>query len=115
DYLKDHYPVFTDLTWPGTIPYLALSSGTTTGATKYIPVSHAMVASNRKAAQTMVAADLVTRPGARVFLGRIFFLGGSTDLEEPVPGCGVGQGDLSGIAAKTAGPLLRPYTFPPLD
>ena len=112
-YLKDHYPVFEDLTWPGKIPYLALTSGTTTGATKYIPVSHAMVASNRKAAQTMVAADLTARPGARIFLGRLFFLGGSTDLEEPAPG--VGQGDLSGIAAKTVGPLLRPYTFPPLD
>src|SRR5262249_33275179 len=70
DYLKDDYPIFKDLTWPGTIPYLALSSGTTTGATKYIPVSQAMVASNRKAAQTMVAADLVSRPTARLFLGR---------------------------------------------
>jgi hypothetical protein len=114
-YLKDRYPVFENLTWPGRIPYLALSSGTTTGATKYIPVSHQMVASNRKAAQTMVAADLASRPEARIFLGRIFFLGGSTDLEEPVAGTGVGQGDLSGIAAKTVGPLLRPYTFPPLD
>lgn len=112
-YLKDHYPAFEDLTWPGRIPFLALSSGTTTGATKYIPVSRAMVASNRKAAQTMVAADLASRPDSRLFLGRFFFLGGSTDLAEPAPG--VGQGDLSGIAAKTVGPWLRPYTFPPLD
>jgi hypothetical protein len=113
NYLKDRYPVFQDLTWPGKIPFLALSSGTTTGATKYIPVSRAMIASNRKAAQTMVAADLRARPRARVFRGRIFFLGGSTNLDEPAPG--VGQGDLSGIAARTVGPLLRPYTFPPLD
>jgi hypothetical protein len=113
DYLKDQYPVYQDLTWPGKMPFLALTSGTTTGATKYIPVSHEMVASNRKAAQTMVAADLNARPDSRIFLGRFFFLGGSTDLEEPVPG--VGQGDLSGIAAKTVGPLLRPYTFPTLD
>src|SRR5206468_7995584 len=102
-----------DLTWPGRIPYLALTSGTTTGATKYIPVSRAMVASNRKAATTMVAAYLAARPEARLFTGRLFFLGGSTDLERPAPG--VEQGDLSGIAARTVGPLLRPYTFPPLD
>src|SRR4051794_13181888 len=113
DYLQERYPVFEDLTWPGKIPYLALSSGTTTGATKYLPVSHAMVASNRKAAQTMVAADLTARPDARIFRGRLFMLGGSTDLEEPAPG--VHQGDLSGIAARTVGPLLRPYSFPPLD
>jgi hypothetical protein len=113
DYLKDRYPLFEDLTWPGKIPYLALSSGTTTGATKYIPVSRAMIHSNRKAAQTMVAADLWAKRSARLFLGKLFFLGGSTDLEEPAPG--IRQGDLSGIAARTVGPLLRPYTFPPLD
>ena len=113
DYLKDRYPAFVDLTWPGLIPFLALTSGTTTGATKYIPVSHEMVASNRKAAQTMVAADLASHPGARLFAGKLFFMGGSSDLEYPAPG--VGQGDLSAIASRTVGPLLRPYTFPPLD
>ena len=113
DYLKGHYPVFEDLTWPGRIPFLALTSGTTTGATKYIPVSRQMVASNRKAAQTTLAAYLTARPDSRLFRGKLFFLGGSTDLEHPAPG--VGQGDLSAIASKTVGPLLRPYAFPPLD
>jgi hypothetical protein len=113
DYLKAAYPVFEDLTWPGKMPFLALTSGTTQGATKYIPVSREMVASNRKAAQTMVAAHLTARPGSRLFHGRLFFLGGTTALEEPAPG--VRQGDLSGIAALELSPLLRPYTFPPLD
>jgi hypothetical protein len=113
DYLRAAYPVFQDLTWPGRIPFLALTSGTTQGATKYIPVSHEMVASNRKAAQTMVAAHLAARPDSRLFHGRLFFLGGTTALEEPAPG--VRQGDLSGIAALELTPLLRPYTFPPLD
>ncbi|MDR3618110.1 MAG: GH3 auxin-responsive promoter family protein [Paludisphaera borealis] len=113
DYLKANYPVFDDLTWPGRIPYLALTSGTTQGATKYIPVSREMVRSNRKAAQTMVAAHLTARPDSRLFEGRMFFLGGTTQLEEPAPG--VRQGDLSGIAAIELSSLLRPYTFPPLD
>jgi hypothetical protein len=43
----------------------------------------------------------------------MFFLGGSTNLEEPVPG--VRQGDLSGIASLRVGSWLRPYTFPPLE
>jgi len=113
DYLKDRYPVYEDLTWPGLIPFLALTSGTTTGATKYIPVSRAMVASNRKGAQTTLAADLAGHPDSRLFAGKLFFMGGSSDLEHPAPG--VGQGDLSAIASRTVGPLLRPYTFPPLD
>jgi hypothetical protein len=113
DYLKAAYPRFDNLTWPGLIPYLALTSGTTQGATKYIPVSWQMIASNQKAAKTMVAYHLASRPKSKLFQGRIFFLGGSTNLEAPAEG--VRQGDLSGIAAEEAGELLRPYTFPPLE
>jgi GH3 auxin-responsive promoter len=112
-YLKPRYPIFDDLTWPGRMPHLALTSGTTTGVTKYIPVSHAMVRSNQRAAKTMIAAYLRARPRSRLFHGKLFFLGGSSTLEAPAPG--VGQGDLSAIAAATIGAWLRPYTFPPLD
>src|SRR6201993_2685155 len=98
DYLRPRYPVFENLTWPGRIPYLALTSGTTQGATKYIPVSRAMLASNRKAGLTMVSYHMAARADSRLFHGRLFFLGGSSDLESPAPG--VEQGDLSGIAAK---------------
>ncbi len=61
----------------------------------------------------MVAYHLAARPESKLFRGKIFFLGGSTDLERPAEG--VRQGDLSGIAAEEASDLLRPYTFPPLD
>ena len=113
DYFRSSYPVFDNLTWPGRIPFLALTSGTTQGTTKYIPVSSEMVVSNRKAAQTMVAFHMAARPDSRLFLGRLFFLGGTANLEQPAPG--VHQGDLSGIAALELSPLLRPYTFPPLE
>jgi hypothetical protein len=112
-YFRDQYPLFDDLTWPGRIPYLALTSGTTQGATKYIPISREMLASNRKAARTMVAAHLASRADSRLFHGRMFFLGGSSDLERPAPD--VRQGDLSGIVSKELNELLRPYTFPPLE
>src|SRR5271157_3743165 len=113
DYLRSSYPVFENLTWPGRIPFLALTSGTTQGTTKYIPISTEMVVSNRKAAQTMVAYHMTARPDSRLFQGRLFFLGGTANLEQPAPG--VHQGDLSGIAALELSPLLRPYTFPPLE
>jgi hypothetical protein len=113
EYLGPAYPVFEDLTWPGRIPYLALTSGTTQGATKYIPVSREMLASNQKAGRTMVAYHMAHRPDSRLFHGRIFFLGGSSELERVAPG--VEQGDLSGIAAKEINDFLRPYAFPPLE
>jgi len=55
DYWQQPYPVLQDVTWPGVIPYFALSSGTTSGTTKHIPVSCEMLASNRKAALTSLA------------------------------------------------------------
>jgi len=112
-YLRDAYPVFENLLWPGRIPYLALTSGTTRGTTKYIPVSREMIAANSRAARTMLAHALAGRPDARLFHGRIFFLGGSTQLEKLAPG--VQAGDLSAIAAVELARPLRAYTFPPLE
>jgi hypothetical protein len=138
-YWQPAFPILNDVTWPGLIPYFALSSGTTGGSTKYIPVSRAMLASNRRAGLTTLALFLGFHPGVSVFTGRIFFLGGSTDLQElgvrgqesgvspdglsrsfpraavPWPLTPVLAGDLSGITVREAGSLLRPYTFPPMD
>jgi hypothetical protein len=113
EYLRDSYPVFENLTWPGRIPYIALSSGTTQGPTKFIPVSWEMVRSNRRGAATMLAWYLGSRPGSRLFDGRMCVLGGSTNLEAVAPG--IWQGDLSGIAAVEVPRLLRPYAFPPVE
>ena len=55
DYWQAAFPRLEGTTWPDFIPYYALSSGTTTGTTKYIPISKEMLASNRKAAFTTVA------------------------------------------------------------
>lgn len=113
DYLEPAYPVLENITWPGLIPFFALTSGTTQGATKYIPVSREMIASNAKAAITMLAFHADQKPRSSLFSGKLFFLGGSTNLE--TPGGGVRQGDLSGIAADQLNPLLRRFTFPPLE
>ena len=42
------FPSLVGVTWPDAISHIAASSGTTTGKTKYIPVSKQMVRSNRK-------------------------------------------------------------------
>jgi hypothetical protein len=115
DYWQPAFPGLTDATWPGTVPYLALSSGTTTGATKYIPVSAEMLVSNRRAALTSLSWFRAAFPGKRLFTGRMFFLGGSTDLQVlSAASSRVLAGDLSGIVAREVPALLRPYSFPPL-
>jgi hypothetical protein len=116
EYWRPAFPHLTNSTWPGQAPYLALSSGTTTGSTKYIPVSAEMLASNRRAALTSLAWFRAAYPDASLFTGRMLFLGGCTDLTTPDPAFSKTlAGDLSGIAAREVPSILRPFTYPPLD
>src|SRR5262250_2200651 len=46
DYWKTAFPRLAGVSWPGATRYFALSSGTTTGKTKYIPVTREMRRSN---------------------------------------------------------------------
>lgn len=112
-YWHPPFPVLRDATWPGTIPYFARSSGTTSGGAKYIPISRAMLRSNRGAALDTMAFHLAARPGSRVFGGRNFLLGGSVAFDRLAPG--VFAGDLSGIAAHTMPRWARARAFPPRD
>jgi hypothetical protein len=111
DYWKPNFPRLIDCTWPGAIPFFAVSSGTTTGVTKHIPCTHEMNAANKRAALDILVHHLNTRPQSKVLAGRSFMLGGSTDLVEVA--AGVQSGDLSGIAATTVPWWARPRYFPP--
>jgi hypothetical protein len=110
EFWQPRFPVLDDCTWPGRIPFFALSSGTSSGTTKYIPVTRAMNRSNVRASLDLVSFHLSARPQSRAFAGKSFLLGGSTALHEEAPG--VYSGDLSGIAAHTTPWWARPWTFP---
>ncbi len=110
EYWEPAFPRLAGRSWPGPIPYLALSSGTSTGTTKYIPVSREMIAANRRAALDLLVHHLENRPGSRVLAGRSFMLGGSTALKVEAPG--VRSGDLSGIAAVEIPFWARSRCFP---
>jgi hypothetical protein len=111
DWWQPRFPQLDNVTWPGAIPFLAVSSGTTSGASKYIPVSRAMMRANRRAALDVLVHHVSRRPQSRVLGGRTFMLGGSTALKKEAPG--IFSGDLSGIAAKRTPAWARPLTFPP--
>jgi hypothetical protein len=108
---QESFPVLEDATWPGRTPFFALSSGTTAGRTKYIPVTDAMVAANRRAALDILVHHAANRPDSRVLAVKSFMLGGSTALERLAPG--VRAGDLAGIAAATIPFYARGRPFPP--
>ncbi len=111
EYWERDFPCLTNCSWPGTIPYFAVTSGTTTGITKFIPCSADLMASNRKASFDLLCHHINNRPDSRVLAGRSFMLGGSTDLIERAPG--IYSGDLSGIAVRELPWWVRPRYFPP--
>ena len=112
-YWREPFPRLNDRTWPGLIPWFAVSSGTATGATKYIPVSREMHRSNVRAGAELLIHHLANRPDSRLLAGRVFMLGGSTGLVRRAPG--VHSGDLSGIAAAAMPAWARLRYFPPRD
>jgi hypothetical protein len=113
DWWQPHFPHLTNVTWPGAIPFFALTSGTTSGRNKYIPVSEAMMRANRRAALDILVHHMTHRPHSRALDGRIFMIGGSTSLKEEAPG--IQSGDLSGIVIARPPFWTRPLAFPPRD
>lgn len=107
---QPRFPHLNNLGWPGLIRYHAVTSGTSTGHTKYIPISGAMLRSNIKAALDTLVHHVTARPHSRCFGGKGFLLGGSTALVEEAPG--IYSGDLSGITTKTEPWWVRPWHFP---
>jgi GH3 auxin-responsive promoter. len=89
-----------DVLWPGRCGLFAVSSGTTAGPAKHLPVTDAMLAHFRKAGLDSLLY-YAARAGASVFRGKHLVLGGPTTLA-PLPGAGDSPafvGDLSGILA----------------
>jgi len=113
DYWQAAFPRLDNLTWPGTIPYFANTSGTTGAANKRVPVSGEMVRANRRAALDVLVFHAARHPASRVLAGRSLILGGTTALERLAPG--ILAGDLSGIAAVEVPFWARSRTFPPRE
>lgn len=112
DYWKQNFPVIENITWPGKIPRFCVSSGTTSGTTKYLPLSDEMMKSNTKAGIDILVHHITNHPESNLFNGKSFFLGGSTEFVEEAPG--IHSGDLSGMATKSLPWYIKPFYFPPL-
>jgi hypothetical protein len=113
EYLGPTFPRLTDCSWPGTIRYFAQTSGTTTGITKYIPYSRDIARANSRAIFDLLTHHVANRPESKLFAGRNFMLGGSTQLTKLAPG--IYGGDMSGIAGRLVPAWARPFYFPPRE
>jgi hypothetical protein len=95
--------------WPDTIPYYALSSGTSNAASKYIPVTNAMLGTIKKASRRMFY-DLWQYHLPPTQLSRhMLMVGGSTEL---TPEKNHFSGDLSGIMGLNRPAWMKFYYRP---
>lgn len=90
-----------DVLWPGRCAYFAVSSGTTAGRTKYLPVTDAMLAHFRRAGLDSLLYYTTRAGHSAVFGGKHLFLGGATALAPLAEAKNhpAFAGDLSGITA----------------
>lgn len=101
--------------WPGRCRYYAVSSGTTAGRTKYLPITDAMLAHFRQAGLDSLLYYTARTGSTSVFGGKQLFLGGSTTLtrvEESKP-FEAWAGDLSGITAMHMPGWVNHYLYEP--
>jgi hypothetical protein len=110
-YWRKAWPILDNVTWPGRIPFFARSSGTTSGRTKFIPITREIVQANKRAGFDLMAFHLAHNPESRPLAGRSFIVGGTTALEEAAPGVFVG--DISGITTKLTPFWIKSRLVPP--
>jgi hypothetical protein len=110
EYWKESFPRLRDCTWPGLVPYFALTSGTTTGVTKFIPYTNEMSKTHFAGMLQLLVHHVINRPKSRILAGKGLMLGGTSDLTEKA--AGVYAGDLSGIAANGVPWWLRSRIVP---
>jgi hypothetical protein len=104
-----------DVLCQGQCQLYALTSGTTSGRTKFIPVTEAMLEHFRRTGLESLLWYCARVKSTRVFRGRHLFLGGSTALN-PIPESlpfEAYAGDLSGIAALNLPKWIEEYYFEP--
>ena len=98
-----------NITWPGKVSHFALSSGTTDGASKYIPITKDMLRSMRRASFRQMLSINRNDVGIDTFAKHWLMVGGSTNLEYN----GVFYaGDLSGIATNKVPILFQRFSKP---
>jgi len=98
-----------NVTWPGKIKHFALSSGTTDGSSKYIPVSKEMLRSIKRTSLRQIASVVRTDVPKDHIAKDWLMMGGSTQLDYN----GVYySGDLSGITTSKLPPLFQRFYKP---
>lgn len=108
-WLKDAISGEKNHIWPGRINFYALTSGTTSAASKRIPVSDQMLQQFQKTTLKQIISLHKMDLPASFYNASVLTIGGSTKLTQ------VGnhlEGDLSGILQKNKSLFVKPFSKP---
>lgn len=101
-----------DVCWPGKVEYFALSSGTSEGSSKYIPVTHDMLKYIKKASFKQIVSIAKTDMPKDYLTKHYLMIAGSVDLEFN----GINySGDLSGITTQNLPFWFEKFSRPHVD
>ncbi|MHA3980011.1 GH3 family domain-containing protein [Halovulum sp. GXIMD14794] len=105
------YPTLENVSWPGEIPFFAMTSGTTTGRSKYIPYTEEMRWSAARGFLDLLCFHLINRPQSHMLGGTALGLTGPTSLDPSDEGATAAA--VSAITAAALPSLLRKRFLPP--
>jgi len=108
---KQTSPYLDNVVWPGLVRYFSLSSGTTSGTTKFIPATRELLKSNQQASVDAALFHFLRKPDSNILGGRTLLLGGNPVLRQDWRGR-VQSGDLSGVMVHHLPFLFRSLYFP---
>ncbi len=106
------HPDLVDVTWPGRIPYFAMTSGTTTGRSKHIPYTSEMRRDAVRGFVDLLCFHLDANRESRLLGGSFLALAGPTELAAHE---GTATGAVSAITAGAAPRILRHRFLPPSE
>ncbi len=111
DWWEPAYPGLVNISWPGKIPYFSLTSGTTTGRSKYIPYTIDMRRSAVRGFLDLLCFHLKCRPQSRLMGGAVLALTGPVGLDSATDGAT--EAAVSTITADALPGWLRHRVLPP--
>ena len=98
--------------WPGKIRHFAVSSGTTSSG-RVVPVSQAMIRSNRRFSLAVILNYLEQTGRLNLLAGKVLALPGWIEDDNPHLGTRIGQ--ISAVLADTQPRILKPWQAIPID
>jgi hypothetical protein len=109
NWIKHSMNGLKNVTWPGQTSFFAMSSGTTKGNCKYIPVSDEMLSQFQRTSYRQLIGMMKNNFNKSIYKSKVLNLGGSTKLEN-LGFCKVG--DLSGILSRKKSWSFSPIAKP---